>query len=130
MEVKQLEQKDTKRIIKIAKRRLIVETKSEDSIAAPGNQRNNYIIVSVTDDYGEPVTGLTVNHFKVDPMIVGPGGALVDIVSTHTGRLPGFYHINVKPINIETWKNGTYIFAVSVKKGNMQGQNLASVLMD
>lgn len=130
METIQLKPIETRRIIKIAKSRLIVETKSEDSIAAPGNQRNNYIIVSVTDDYGEPIKGLTASHFKVDPMIVGPGGALVDIVNTHAGRLPGFYHINVKPINTQTWKKGTYIFAVSVKKGNMQGQNLASVIMD
>ena len=130
METTELKPTDTKRIIKVAKSRLIVETKSEDSIAAPGNQRNNYIIVSVTDDYGVPIKGLTAKNFKVDAMIVGPGGALVDIISVNSGRLAGFYHINVKPINTQTWKKGTYIFAISVKKGNSQGQNLATVLMD
>ncbi|MBL8221826.1 MAG: hypothetical protein JNL62_21495, partial [Bryobacterales bacterium] len=95
--------------------RLIVVAFSEDTIAAPGNRQPNYIVVSVTDVDGEPVTGLGVGNFKVDPMIVGPGGALVDIKSVTPGRLPGFYHINVVPIRTETWKKGVYIFAVAVE---------------
>ncbi|MBC8755563.1 hypothetical protein H2O64_12875 [Kordia sp. YSTF-M3] len=114
----------------IRKSRLIVEAMSEDSIAAPGNRRANYIIVSVTGSNGAPETGLTVKNFKVDPMIVGAGGALVNIVSVNPGRLPGFYHINVLPIKRETWKSGVYIFAVAVEKSFKCGQNLATVLMD
>lgn len=37
-------------------------------------------------------------------MIVGPGGALVNITGVTPGRLPGFYHVNVVPINTQTWK--------------------------
>lgn len=110
--------------------RLIVVAFSEDSIAAPGNRRNNYIEVSVTDANGEPTLGLAVGNFKVDPMIVGAGGALVNIVSVSAGRLPGFYHIEVIPIRTETWKAGVYIFAVAVQKGSDKGQTLATVLMD
>jgi hypothetical protein len=110
--------------------RLIVAAFSEDSIAAPGNRQPNYIIVSVTDSAGIPVTGLGVPNFKVDPMIVGPGGALVNITGVSAGRLPGFYHINVVPIRTETWKAGVYIFAVAVERGVDQGQALATVLMD
>lgn len=110
--------------------RLIVTAFSEDTIAAPGNRKPNYIIVSVTDADGAPVTGLAVVNFKVDPMIVGPGGALVDITSVNAGRLPGFYHVNVVPIRTETWKPGVYIFAVAVERGGDKGQNLATVLMD
>ncbi|MFM7447241.1 MAG: hypothetical protein ACKO24_01420 [Leptolyngbyaceae cyanobacterium] len=110
--------------------RLIVTAFSEDSIAAPGNRQPNYIIVSVTDAGGVPVTGLGTSNFKVDPMIVGPGGALVNITSVAAGRLPGFYHINVVPIQTETWKQGVYIFAVAVEKGADKGQTLATVLMD
>ena len=103
---------------------------SEDTIAAPGNRQPNYIIVSVCDGKGAPVTDLAVPNFKVDPMIVGPGGALTNITGVTPGRLPGFYHINVIPIGTETWKKGVYIFAIAVGKGTMKGQSLATVLMD
>jgi hypothetical protein len=110
--------------------RLIVTAFSEDTIAAPGNRRPNYIVISVTDACGVPITGLGVSNFKVDPMIVGPGGALVNITGVTPGRLPGFYHINVVPIRQETWKKGVYIFAVAVEIGTSKGQTLATVLMD
>jgi len=110
--------------------RLIVAAFSEDTIAAPGNRQANYIIVSVTDSAGIPVTGLGAPNFKVDPMIVGPGGALVNITGVTAGRLPGFYHINVVPIRTETWKAGVYIFAVAAERAVDQGQALATVLMD
>ncbi len=110
--------------------RLVLEALSEDTIASPGNRQPNYIVASVTDGNGAPVTGLGVTNFKVDPMIVGPGGALVNITSVSAGRLPGFYHINVEPIKTETWKQGVYIFAIAVDKGSDKGQTLATVLMD
>lgn len=110
--------------------RLIVSAFSEDTIAGPGNRQPNYIIVSVTDVNGVPVTGLNAGNFKTQPMIVGPGGALVNVTGVATGSLPGFYNINVVPIGTETWKAGVYIFAVAVTHGADQGQALASVLMD
>ncbi len=110
--------------------RLIVTAASEDSIAAPGNRRPNYIVVSVTDRTGDPVTGLGIKNVKVDPMIVGPGGALVNVTGVAPGRLPGFYHIDVVPIRRETWKAGGYIFAVAVERGADHGQTLTTVLMD
>ncbi|MBI4741144.1 MAG: hypothetical protein HY777_06255 [Betaproteobacteria bacterium] len=110
--------------------RLIVSAISEDTVAAPGNRRANYIVVSVTDIDGVPVSGLGATNFKVDPMVVGPGGALVGIAAVSAGRLPGFYYVNVVPIGAETWKSGAYIFAVAVESGSGCGQTLASVLMD
>lgn len=109
---------------------LTVEAISEDTIAAPGDRDNNYICVSVTRRTGNPVTGLGETNFSVDPMIVGPGGALVDIDRVTAGRLPGFYNVQVKPIGTQTWKSGTYIFAVAVDQGPNQGQTLTSVLLD
>lgn len=103
---------------------------SEDTIAAPGNRQPNYIVACVTDAKGAPLTDLGVANFQVDPMIVGPGGALTNITGVTPGRLPGFYHINVVPIGTQTWKKGVYIFAVAVAKGLMKGQCLATVLMD
>ncbi|MDX1406968.1 MAG: hypothetical protein R3330_02515 [Saprospiraceae bacterium] len=110
--------------------RLIVNALSEDTIAAPGNKRPNYIETSVTTASGVPVTGLNARNFRVDPMIVGPGGSLVDIKRVAAGRLPGFYHLYVAPIKNRDWKKGKYIFAVAVKKGANRGQTLASVEMD
>jgi len=110
--------------------RLIVAALSEDTIAAPGNRQPNYITVSVTNAEGAPVTGLVAANFRVDPMIVGPGGALVNVTSLTAGRLPGFYLLNVLPIRTETWKAGVYIFAVAVERAADHGQTLTSVLMD
>lgn len=110
--------------------RLIVSAMSEDTIANPGNRSPNYITVSVTDANGVPVTGLGSGNFKVDPMIVGPGGALVNITSVTSGRLPGFYLVQVVPVNTETWKAGGYIFCVAVIRGADQGQALTQVLLD
>jgi len=109
---------------------LVVNAASEDTIAGPGNRQNNYVVVSVTDGVGNPVTGMTAANFRVQPVIVGPGGALVNITGASAAGLPGFYIVNVVPINTETWKAGTYIFAVAVQRGADKGQNLASVLMD
>lgn len=110
--------------------RLIVSALSEDTVASPGNRRPNYITVSVTDVDGNPTNGLQASHFKVDPMIVGPGGALVEITGVTPGRLPGFYLVTVLPIRAETWKGGVYIFAVAVENSFDKGQTLTSVLMD
>ena len=110
--------------------RLIVNAYSEDTLAAPENRQPNYIVVSVTDRNGVPLGGLTASNFQVDPVIVGPGGALVDIVDVQEVRLAGIYLIRVVPIGAQTWKPGVYIFAVAVQRGANRGQNLASVLMD
>jgi hypothetical protein len=109
---------------------LVVSALSEDTIAAPGNRQPNYVVVSVTDTNGVPTTGLAAANFKVDPVIVGPGGALVDITAVTPGRFPGIYLVTVVPIRTETWKSGNYIFAVAVTKGADRGQALAAVLMD
>lgn len=108
---------------------LIVSTLSEDTIAAPGNTSRNYIVTSVTDAVGVPVTGLTTANFAVTALIVGPGGALVNISSV-TSAAAGFYIVQVVPISGQTWKSGVYIFGVAVTRGSDRGQSLASVLMD
>lgn len=110
---------------------LIVSALSEDTIAAPGNRNSNYIIISVMDLNGAAVTGLNASNFKVDPIIVGPGGALVDIESvTASARMAGFYLMRVVPINTQTWKSGVYIFTLSVERNTDRGQAMTKVLMD
>lgn len=68
---------------------LIVQAASEDTIAAPGNREPNYVCVSVSDSVGNPVTGLAAGNFTVQPLVVGAGGSLVNIVSAATAGLPG-----------------------------------------
>lgn len=116
--------------IAVAVELLTVSALSEDSIAAPGNRNVNYIVVSVTNADGTPLVGLTATNFKVDAIIVGPGGSLVNIAIVSPGRLPGFYTLQTIPINTETWKAGVYIFGVSVVQGVKQGRALAQVTMD
>ena len=79
-----------------------IDRVSEDTVAAPGNRLSNYIVVSITDANGAPVIGLTADNFKVDPMIAAPGGALVHVASFFVGRLPGFYYLNVAPVDMKT----------------------------
>jgi hypothetical protein len=110
--------------------RLIVSAVSEDTLANPGNRQPNVIVVSVTYNNGQPVTGLSQTNFQIDALIVGPGGSQVDITNVAIGRLPGFYFIEAVPIGAETWKAGIYIFAVVVLKGSSRGQTLTSVLLD
>jgi hypothetical protein len=109
---------------------LIVQALSEDTIAAPGNRNPNYIVASVTDANGVPITGLAVANFNVQVNVVGPGGAFVSINSITAGSIPGTYNINVIPVSTYTWKAGVYIFAVQVNHGADHGQALCSVVMD
>jgi hypothetical protein len=103
---------------------------SEGRAAAPGSRQPHHVLVSVTDAAGNPVTALATHNFKVDPMIVGPAGALLDVVEVAPGRLPGFYLIDVRPAQADAWREGVYIFAVAVETEGNQGQTLATVLTD
>lgn len=109
---------------------LTVTAISEDTIAAPANRQPNYIVVAVSQSSGAPLTGLLASNFQVDACIVGPGGAAVTIDTVSGLIIPGTYLVRVKPISTQTWKAGSYIFAVAVKHGADQGLTLCSVLMD
>jgi hypothetical protein len=110
--------------------RLIVTALSEDTVADPGNRLSNYICVSATDTEGNPIAGLTAQNFKIDPMITAPGGTAVEISSFFSGRLPGFYYLNIVPVDMHVWRHGVYIFAVAIEHGKDKGQTLVSVLLD
>jgi hypothetical protein len=102
---------------------------SENTIAHSGNREPNYILVSVTNQNGGPITGLSATNFKVRALIVGPGGADIE-VSRVGGGAEGFYYIDVVPVQSYTWVSGPYIFGVSVTRGAQKGQTLTSQLMD
>jgi hypothetical protein len=99
-----------------------VTTISEDTIAHTGRLELNYILASVTRENGELVTGLAAYKFKVEALIFGLGGALV-VISRLAGGAQEFYHIDVVPMHAYTLVSRTYIFGVSVTRGNSEGAN-------
>ena len=111
--------------------RLIVNAIAEDTIAAPSNALESYIVVSVTDSNGVAVTGLTVGNFAVGSAIVGPGGSVSHITSVSSGgSVTGVYILRIAPLAGQTWKSGVYIWSVRVTSGANAGQTLCSTLMD
>lgn len=110
--------------------RLVVEAEAEDTIAKSGNKRPCYVVVSVTDAAGIPITGLKAANFSVQVQIVGPGGALVKMTSVSAGHAPGVYITRVVPIKKLAWKAGVYIFSATVTRGVDKGQALARCRMD
>ena len=111
--------------------RLIVTAIAEDTIAAPGNVKDSYIVVSVTDSQGVAVTGLTMANFAVGSPIVGPGGSISHINAVSTGgSVTGVYILRIAPLAGQTWKSGVYIWSVAVTRGTDHGQALCTTLMD
>lgn len=104
---------------------------SEDVLAAPGNKHPNYIILSITDNYGVPIPNLGISNFTLDTMIVGPGGsAMIDISRVLQGKIDGTYLIQVIPTDEETWKSGVYIFVIKAFYDKYQGQILIKSFID
>ena len=73
-------------------RRLVVEavgTAAEgpvvQGVAAVGNSDPLYLIVSVTDTDGVPVSGLAAADFTITAKIVGAGGSEVEFASAGGG---------------------------------------------
>lgn len=96
--------------------------------AQAGNRKPAFIIASITNDKGAPVTGLPASSFKVHAPIVAAGGAEI-VISTvfepHGGTtLPGYYRVEVVPFGTFKWLKGTYIFALAVAKGTDKGQTI------
>ena len=111
--------------------RLIVHAIAEDTIAAPGNALESYIVVSVTDSNGVAVTGLAAANFSLGSPIVGPGGSVSHIVSVGSGgSVSGVYILRIAPLKGQTWKSGYYIWSVRVTSGANAGQALCNTLMD
>jgi hypothetical protein len=111
--------------------RLIVNAIAEDTVAAPGNAIDSYIVVSVTDSNGVAVAGLALANFTLGSPIVGPGGSLSHINSVGGGgAVSGVYILRIAPLAGQTWKSGIYIWSVRVTSGANVGQTLCTTIMD
>jgi hypothetical protein len=101
-------------------------------VASPGNSDPLYLVVSVTDTGGVPVSGLTAADFTIDAKIVAAGGAQVEIASAGGGQ-HGDYLLDVVPVTFQgtqyTWTLGRYIFLLAVTRGADQGQTLSAVFV-
>jgi len=110
---------------------LILTAVAEDTIAAPGNVNDSYIVVSVTDANGVAVTGLTMANFSLGSPIVGPGGSTSHINSVGAGgSVTGVYILRIGPLPGQSWKSGVYVWSVAVTRGSDHGQTLCTTLMD
>ena len=110
--------------------KLFVNVVGEDTISAPGNAQSSYLIASVEDGSGAPVTGLTIPSFHLGTEIVGPGGSTSSIQTVSNGKLPGTYLLKIIPLAGQTWKSGVYIHSLAVTRGADKGIGLSSFLMD
>jgi hypothetical protein len=75
-----------------------------------------------------PQSNLVVADFRVVPVIVAAGGALVNI-SDMSEPQPGVYLVKVVPIPGATWQMGRYIFWIAVSSASNQGQTVTSVFV-
>jgi hypothetical protein len=92
--------------------RLVVEARGTAStgagqgIAAVGNSDPLYLVVSVTDADGVPVSGLAATDFTIDTPVVAPGGSLVEIASAGGGQ-HGDYSLDVFPVTYHGTRSRT-----------------------
>ena len=113
--------------------KLTAEAARGSSAAADGTPVT--LCVSVTDEEGKPVAGLSKQAFKLTvlntPMVGGElGGDLyipISIVSVGGGGVlePGFYHVGIKPVAPYHWQ-GRIILGLAVEMKNARGQTTAA----
>lgn len=95
---------------------LFIVAQARWEISAGGKALQPMIVARVTDQNGEPVTGLTKSNFTVQ--IFGASNS-VDIETVQepagsTGHLAGTYFL---PLNLSAFPNiGQYVFSINVKK--------------
>lgn len=106
-----------------------LEAIASATTAAPGNNNAVRVNISVTNERGDPGSGLVQGDFSIDTFVVGAGGSGANGITwfREDGQMPGFYHIDVANTAGQTWNTGTYVFGFAVSSGNHNGQTLVSV---
>lgn len=118
--------------------RLVVEARgtaaegAASGVARVGNSDPLYLVVSVTDADGVPVSGLTATDFRITAKIVAAYGSEVEIALVGGGQ-HGDYTLDVVPVTYQgtqyTWTLGRYIFFLTVTHGADQGQTVCAVFV-
>lgn len=98
--------------------------------ASPGNNERSCICLAITDRDGKGVLGLTDSNFRVDSLLVAPGGSGVNIdtVLSHLGL--GFYTLDIVPGGSSTWDPGVFILGVKVENEDDDGLKLVRLVME
>jgi hypothetical protein len=81
------------------------------------------VVVSVTRSFGLPVTDLTAQDLRLDPIVIAPRGAKVTI-SAMSERQQGTYLVDVVPVPGATWLLGSYLFCLAVSSAGNQAQTV------
>ena len=86
------------------------------AVAAPGNVRSCYILVSVIDATGVPVTGLVMPYFVIGSVTVPAGGALSRLLYADPAgpAALGAYLLQIQPAGGVNWIAGNYAWSVDV----------------
>lgn len=95
----------------------------ENSRSGAGNTNPLYLVISVVDENGAGIVGLTASHFTLCSEMVGNGG-VYSHVSSVSSINPGIYVLRVLPLTGQTWKQGVYVYSVVVHHGLHRGQTL------
>jgi hypothetical protein len=111
---------------------LIVNAIAEDTLAAPGNALDSYIVVSVTDSNGVAVAGLALANFTLGSPIYAPFGSdsHINTVGGGGAAVSGVYVLRIAPLAGMTWKSGVYIWSVRVTSGADVGQTICAIKMN
>jgi hypothetical protein len=113
---------------------LMVDGDASPVNAVPGNSNNILMVVSVTNQDGNAVSGLGATNFAIGSIVVGPGGALLDLKSAREASgSSGFYILELVPTTYKgtqyKWVKGTYLFSVTVTSGQNRGQTVVDLKM-
>jgi hypothetical protein len=100
--------------------RLIVEAVAAESPSV-GSTKSALIVVSVTDDAGNPVAGLGSGSFKISDASSNQSavfkGVVNDLNVTSSGSTPqGFYLAEIDPFGNSTWLAGVHVVTIAVTR--------------
>ena len=98
--------------------------------AADGNTDTSRLAVSVLRR-GSPVTGLTASDITLSGSGIGPPGSASPVINTivEVGS-DGIYILHVAPYAGATWRNGWYMFHVTVVSGANRGQEVVKLRIE
>ena len=97
--------------------RLIVDAVQDETQAQAGTMADALILVSVTDNEGNPVEGLKLENFTLRQGLHPDGGfpaiELKQAQENAVDESDGLYSLRVGPRGAENWHTGVYCIAIA-----------------
>jgi hypothetical protein len=107
--------------------RLYVEARGTRATGDAGDEDRVVVVVSVSDEAGKPVAGLTSASFVIHS-IAGPAGDDSVAVATVAAPADGVYVVDGAPAG-GSWSPGRHVLSVHVARGFDRGQCLADLMV-